>query len=85
MPPALEPPSTQPELLYVVLTPQQAERLNPVIDRHRKATVVTGLLCAITRSFDAPSGGIVMQLQLLPLNRRIAAVINCAAKGGRGP
>jgi hypothetical protein len=54
--PTLEPQRTQRELVSIILRPEQADRLNPLIDRHRKSTGVTGLLCALTRSFDSPSG-----------------------------
>jgi hypothetical protein len=81
----LEPPSTQPELIYVVLTPGQAALLNPLIDRHRKAFGVTGLLCAITRSCQAQAGATVLQLQVLPLNRKIASLLSRAVKANAQP
>jgi hypothetical protein len=76
---------TGPELVSIVLSAEQARRLNPVIDKHRTATKVTGLPGAITRSYDAPAGAIVLQLQLLPLNRRIAGLLNRAAKQANAP
>jgi hypothetical protein len=72
-------------LACVVLSPQQAELLCPLLDRHRSLTKVTGLLCAITRSFSAASGTTVLQLQVLPLNRRIAELVNRAAKRANAP
>jgi hypothetical protein len=71
---------TKPELICVVLSPDQARLLNPLLDRHRTATKVTGLLCALTRSWSAASGATALQLQILPINRRIARLLEQAAK-----
>lgn len=70
---------TKPALICVVLSPDQAGLLNPLLDRDRAATKVTGLLCALTRSWSAASGATVVQLEILPINRRIASLLGQAA------
>jgi hypothetical protein len=68
------------KIVSVTLTPEQALVLAPIIDAHRDITGVTGLLGAITRSYRERDGRVTLELQLVPLSRRIAAALGKAVK-----
>ena len=65
----------QAKIVVVTLTSEQAEILGPVLNAYRETTAVTGLLGAITRSYRAQDGRVTLQLQLVPLDRRLAALL----------
>jgi hypothetical protein len=67
-------------VVSVTLTPEQATVLGPLLDEQRTQTGVVGLLGTITRSFRWQDGRVTVQLQLVPLTRRLAAVLNRVTK-----
>jgi hypothetical protein len=68
------------EIVSVALTPEQSAVLGPLIDKHREATGVVGLVGAITRSYREKDERITLELQLVPLSRRITAALGKAVK-----
>jgi hypothetical protein len=77
---ALAKENTNSELVCIALSPDQTGRLRTLLERHRKASGVKGLLCGIKQSFSVASGTIRLELQVILINRRIAALLNRAAR-----
>jgi hypothetical protein len=67
-------------LLKITLTVDQAAALEPLLVAHRQRTGITGLFAAITRSYRSETQGVTVELQLIPLNRRLTAAITKAAR-----
>jgi hypothetical protein len=77
-PPALAPktPASEPEIIRITLDQTQVAILGPVIDKHRDATRITGLLAVITRSYRASAGIVTVELQILEADRRTIAALH---------
>jgi hypothetical protein len=74
-------PASEPEIVRVTLDQNQAAILGPVIDKHRDATRITGLLAALTRSYRPAAGMVTLELQVLEADQRtIAAVRKIAGR-----
>ena len=56
-------------IFRVILSQLQARRLRQFLDRSRDRAGVEGILCTISRYYDAASGGTVLELQAARLSR----------------
>jgi hypothetical protein len=68
-------PDNKPEIICVTLNADQAKTLSPILDRHRQANRIMGLLCTITRSYRPSSEMITVELQVLEADQRTIAAL----------
>jgi hypothetical protein len=73
-------PHPEPEVLRLTLDAEQAAILGPALDKHRKATKITGLFCAITRSYRPSAGMVSVELQLIETDQRTIAALRKIAR-----
>jgi hypothetical protein len=62
--------SSTPQIIKITLDQSQAAIINPMLDKHRDATKITGLLAALTRSYSPIEGCVTLELQLIEVDRR---------------
>ena len=67
--------ASQNEIIRITLDETQAAILAPILDKHRAATRITGLLAAVTRSFRPVAGCISVELQVLETDQRTIAAL----------
>ena len=58
------------EIVKLTLGPEQSEIIGAILDRHRDKTKITGVLCALTRSFRPSAGCTTLEMQVLEVNQR---------------
>ena len=63
------------EIISVTLSPEQEMVLGPILDRHAVQSGVAGLLGIVSRSYRSEEGRVTLQLELLPISRRVAAAL----------
>jgi hypothetical protein len=68
-------PHPKPEVLRLTLDADQTKIVDPLLDKHRDATRITGLLAALTRSYRAAAGFITIELQVLEADQRTIAAL----------
>jgi hypothetical protein len=73
--------ASEPEIVRLTLDETQSSILSQILDRHREATRITGLLAAVTRSYRAAAGMVTVELQLVEVDQRtIAALCKLAGR-----
>jgi hypothetical protein len=68
-------PARKPQIVRITLDETQTAIVGPLLDNHRDATKITGLLCVLARSFRPVAGMITIELQLLVANQRVIAAL----------
>jgi hypothetical protein len=74
-------PHPRPKILRLTLDETQASIVGPLLDRHRDATKITGLLCVLARSFRPAAGMVTIELQILPVDRRTVSALERLVRG----
>jgi hypothetical protein len=69
-----------PEIIRITLDQNQAAILAPMLDRHRAQTKITGLFCALTRSFRPAVGMVTLELQILDVGQGVIAALKKIAR-----
>jgi len=72
------PNSTKPterQVIRIPLDSSQLERLKPILDTNRNATKLEGILCTLSRAYSPAAGLTVLELQVLPVDRRTANAV----------
>jgi len=50
----------------------QSAIVGPLLDKHRDASKITGLLCVLAKSFRPIEGCVTLELQILRVDRKTA-------------
>jgi hypothetical protein len=74
-------PHPKPEVLRLTLDADQTRIVGPLLDKHRDATKVTGLLAVLARSFRPAAGRVTLELQILEVDRRRANAVRKLFRG----
>jgi hypothetical protein len=59
----------------------QTAIVEPLLDKDRDASKITGLLCVLAKSFRPAEGCVTLELQLLPTSQRTIAALRKIARG----
>jgi hypothetical protein len=59
----------------------QSAIVNPLLDKHRDASKITGLLCVLAKSFRPIQGCVTLELQLLEVDQRSIAALQKISRG----
>jgi hypothetical protein len=73
--------ASNPEIVRITLDTNQAAILGPILDHHRAKTKITGVLCALTRSFRPSAGCTTLEMQVLEADQRTIAALIKIARG----
>jgi len=65
-----------PEIIRITLDQTQAAILDPILDRHRAQTKITGVLAVLARSYRPSAGMVTLELQIVEADERTIAALH---------
>jgi hypothetical protein len=74
-------PASKPQFVRITLDETQTAILEPILNKHRDATTITGLLCVVSKSFRPFEGCVTIELQVLVANQRVIAALEKITRG----
>lgn len=63
------------QVVRIPLDSDQLKRLAPILDASRKGNRFEGILCTLSRAYSPIAGMTVLELQILPVDKRIIAAL----------
>lgn len=68
-------PASEPQTVRITLDETQTAIVGPLLDKHRDASKITGLLAVLAKSFRPAEGCVTLELQLIEVDQRSIAAL----------